>query len=56
MHTSAPTAYLAYGVQDVLIVDPRTGAVYHATPGNERRTLAAPVTIDLRCGCRVTVA
>lgn len=47
--------YLAYGVLDVLIFDPRTGAVYHDTPGNERRTLAAPVTIDLRCGCRVMV-
>lgn len=47
--------YLAYGVQDVLIFDPRTGAVFHDTPGSERRTLAAPVTIDLRCGCRLTV-
>jgi hypothetical protein len=25
--------YLTYGVQDVLIVDPRSGAVYHDTPG-----------------------
>ncbi len=48
--------YLAYGVQDVLIFDPRTGAVYHDTPGNTRRTLTAPVTIDLSCGCQVTVA
>jgi Uma2 family endonuclease len=47
--------YLAYGVQDVLIVDPRSGAVYHDTPGQERRTLAAPVPIDLICGCRVTI-
>jgi len=48
--------YLAYGVQDVLIFDPRSGAVYHDTPDAARRVLAAPVTIDLRCGCRVTVA
>lgn len=48
--------YLAYGVQDVLIFEPRTGAVYHDTPGTERRTLTSPVTIDLSCGCRVTVA
>lgn len=47
--------YLAYGVQDVLIFDPRTGDVFHDTPGSERRTLTAPVTIDLRCGCRLTV-
>lgn len=48
--------YLAYGVQDVLIVDPRSGAVSHDTPGQARRTLTAPVTVDLACGCRVTIA
>lgn len=48
--------YLAYGVQDVLIVDPRGDVVYHDAPGQERRTLTAPATIDLTCGCRVTVA
>ncbi|PDV97974.1 Uma2 family endonuclease [Candidatus Chloroploca asiatica] len=47
--------YLAYGVQDVLIVDPRTGVVYHDTPDHERHVHNAPVTIDLRCGCRVTI-
>jgi len=48
--------YLAYGVQDVVIFDPRTEAVYHDRVGQERRLLAAPVTIELRCGCRITVA
>jgi Uma2 family endonuclease len=48
--------YLTYGVQDVLIVDPRTGVVYHDTPDAARRALTAPITVDLRCGCRVTVA
>jgi Uma2 family endonuclease len=48
--------YLAYGVQDVLIFDPRSGAVFHDALDQERRTLSAPVTIDLSCGCRVTVA
>jgi Uma2 family endonuclease len=47
--------YLAYGVQDVLIVDPHSGAVYHEAPAQGRRTLAAPVSIDLSCGCRVTI-
>jgi Uma2 family endonuclease len=47
--------YLAYGVQDVLIVDPRSDVVYHDTPDQERRTLTTPATIDLACGCRVTV-
>jgi Uma2 family endonuclease len=48
--------YLAYGVQDVVIFDPRTEAVYHDRAGQERRQFTAPVTIDLLCGCRLTVA
>ncbi|WP_129629328.1 Uma2 family endonuclease [Candidatus Oscillochloris fontis] len=47
--------YLAYGVQDVVITDPRNGQVYHERPGCPRRMLTAPVSIDLACGCRVTV-
>jgi Uma2 family endonuclease len=47
--------YLAYGVRDVLIVDPRTGIVYHDAPGQGRREYRAPAMIDLACGCRVTV-
>lgn len=47
--------YLACGVQDVLIVDPRTGVVYHDAPDRPRRTLTAPITIDLACGCRLTI-
>lgn len=48
--------YLAYGVQDVLIVDPRAGLVYHDALDIPRRTLTAPIMINLSCGCRVTVA
>ena len=47
--------YLAYGVRDVLIVDPRTGVVYHDTLAQARRTLPTPVSLDLTCGCRVTI-
>ncbi|MCS6880356.1 MAG: hypothetical protein RMK84_05665 [Oscillochloridaceae bacterium] len=47
--------YLACGVRDVLVVDPRTGLVYHDAPDRPRRTLAAPITIDLACGCRLTI-
>jgi Uma2 family endonuclease len=47
--------YLAYGVRDVLIVDPRAGIVYHDAPGQGRREYRAPATVDLACGCRVTV-
>ncbi|NNJ13704.1 Uma2 family endonuclease [Chloroflexales bacterium ZM16-3] len=46
---------LAYGVQDVIIVDPRAAIVYDDTLGQARQTLAAPVTIDLASGCRVTI-
>jgi Uma2 family endonuclease len=48
--------YLAYGVRDVLTVDPRANVIYHDTPGQPRRTLAAPATLDLACGCRLTVS
>lgn len=47
--------YLAHGVQDVVIVDPRTGAVRHDRPGQPSRELVSPVMIDLACGCRCTV-
>ncbi|MGQ9926649.1 MAG: Uma2 family endonuclease [Chloroflexaceae bacterium] len=47
--------YLAYGVQDVVMFDPRTAVVYHDTRGRDRCTFTAPVTLDLCCGCRVTV-
>jgi Uma2 family endonuclease len=47
--------YLAHGVLDVLIVDPRAMVVYHDTPAEPRRALAVPVTLDLACGCRLTV-
>ena len=49
--------YLACGVSDVLIVDPRGGPVLHyqaSTPGPA--TLHPPVTVDLQCGCRVRLA
>jgi len=47
--------YLAYGIDDVLIIDPRSGVIYHDAPDRARHTLMAPATIDLACGCRVTV-
>jgi Uma2 family endonuclease len=48
--------YLAYGVHDVLIVDPRSGLVYYDIPQQKRQTLPTPVTVDLTCGCRLTVS
>lgn len=46
--------YLAQGVKDVIVVSPLDFSVLHAR-GDERIRLEAPVTIDLVCGCRVTV-
>ena len=49
-----PPFYLAQGVGDVLIVDPRAGIVSHfRTTGVQ--TLRTPVTVDLLCGCRCRI-
>lgn len=49
-----PQFYLAQGIDDVLVVDPRSGAVTHyQTTGVV--THRAPVTIELQCGCECTV-
>jgi len=46
--------YLAQGVKDVILFDPRTREVTHLRrDGSER--LTSPVTIQLECGCQVTV-
>lgn len=49
-----PQFYLAQGLDDVLIVDPRAGIVtqYRTT---EVTTHHTPVTIDLQCGCQCVV-
>lgn len=49
-----PQFYLAQGVGDVLIADPRSGVVTHYR-ATEMSTYHAPVTINLRCGCQCTV-
>jgi Uma2 family endonuclease len=49
-----PRFYLAQGIDDVLIVDPRSGAVTHYRTAEEN-THRAPVTVDLQCGCQCTV-
>jgi Uma2 family endonuclease len=49
-----PQFYLAQGVNDVLIVDPRAGLVTHyRTTGVT--TGHAPITVELQCGCRCSV-
>jgi len=48
--------YLACGVADVLVVDPRSRVVLHYQPGAPKpKTLQAPITVDLACGCRCTI-
>ncbi|MBK9712009.1 MAG: Uma2 family endonuclease [Kouleothrix sp.] len=48
--------YLACGVADVLVVDPRSGRALHYRAGmGGPVTLHTPATVDLACGCRVTV-
>ncbi len=49
-----PPIYLAHGVQDVVVVDPRSGAITHHRHAGVQR-LIAPATIDLLCGCRISV-
>ncbi len=46
--------YLACGVRDVLIVDPRGGSTLHYQLGTAApASLRPPVSVDLQCGCRV---
>jgi len=46
--------YLAQGVKDVVVFDPRTLWVLHMRRDSTRR-LTSPVEIDLECGCRCQV-
>lgn len=50
----APAYYLGFGVKDVIVFDPQTGSVVHAT--KERfLTAKTPYEVVLQCGCGVTV-
>lgn len=50
-----PPVYLANGVQDVLVVDPEQQTVLHFTAAGQT-PYVVPLTLRLRCGCRVTIA
>ncbi|RYG45078.1 Uma2 family endonuclease [bacterium] len=46
--------YLSQGIADVVVYDPRTREVIHATPqGQNMHT--APVDLTFACGCAVTI-
>jgi len=49
-----PPFYLSQGVKDVIVFDPATLLVLHVRQGHASRQIA-PVTVDLRCCCRVRV-
>ncbi len=46
--------YLANGIKDVVILNPTTNRVIHAR-NDAQRELVSPVTLELECGCVVTV-
>ena len=46
--------YLAQGIADVVLYDPRTREVVHATP-HSQTVHAAPVELAFACGCAVTI-
>lgn len=50
----SPSFYLAQGVLDVVVFDPRTGNVLHFRKDG-RSIQQTPVTIELECGCVATV-
>jgi Uma2 family endonuclease len=47
--------YVACGVRDVLVVDPRLGTIHHYRPNQPIQTHPTPFTIILECGCRVDI-
>ena len=49
-----PPFYLSQGVKDVIVFDPRTLLVLHVRHGAAERAVA-PQTIELACGCRVSI-
>lgn len=49
-----PPFYLSQGVKDVVVFDPETLLVLHLRHGEAVRG-TSPMTIELQCGCRVSV-
>lgn len=47
--------YIANGVCDVLVVDPRNDTVIHYQPGVPEQTTPLPHTVTLACGCQLTI-
>ena len=50
----APSFYLAFGVEDVIIFEPQTRIVYHHRKDGVKR-LESPIKITFDCGCECEV-
>lgn len=50
----APPFYLAHGVKDIVVFDPRSSRVLHVRAGGTAE-YTSPVELELLCGCRCTV-
>ncbi len=52
----APPFYLEVGVLDILIFDPKDSSVLHYRRDLEQpRRYLSPITLNLECGCQITV-
>ena len=47
--------YQQTGIRDIVVLDPRTGAVRHWQQGQPERAYASPVPLTFLCGCAATV-
>lgn len=47
--------YQQTGIRDIVVLDPRTGAVRHWQQGQPERAYASPVLLAFLCGCEATV-
>ncbi len=47
--------YQRIGIPDIIVLDPETNMVRHWRNGGNEKSYPSPVTLDLLCGCAVTV-
>lgn len=47
--------YLRVGIPDVLVFDPETNLVRHWRNGGNKKSYQSPVSLDLLCGCNITL-
>ncbi|MBC7809133.1 MAG: Uma2 family endonuclease [Akkermansiaceae bacterium] len=47
--------YQRIGIPDIIVLDPETNTVRHWRNGGNETSYPSPVTLDLQCGCTITV-